>query len=180
MDILKELSPEQIKALTPECLQVILKQDNKTEDIANLKYYFASLEYESNGTFRSSNNKSKIAEIQKLLLKYTNNTFYLTFRFLNDKYNDTDWKIYTEEEIKIIIPTGVELHKICFFKDNFPLQQSDSYSSYGKHYEWFMHYPHHRKDEKNEVNYIAQLINYHNNLKIVHPCLLKCAEHFCS
>lgn len=190
MDILKDLSPEQIKALTPECLQIILQHDKIAEDIATLKHNFSALKYKNNGDFDAYYDELNVREIKRLLLKHNNKTFYLTYLAQgnecanNRSHSAKNWQLHTEEEIKmilssetqmrniwfkeekeIIIPTNIELEKICFSKDNFPLKI-------------FISYLHCEKNPSYELSNIEQLVNYHDNLKIIHPVLLRAACHF--
>lgn len=174
MDILKDLSPEQIKALSPECLQILLNQDKRTNGIADLKHCFLSIKCDSDGGPKIDN--SNITRIQQLLLKNINQTFYLTYVPRAGGYSGnspTDWNIHTEDEIKTMILTGVELENICIYKGNFPLEE--------KYYnDYVVPRLYHEKDKSNEIKSIQQLIHYHDNLKIVHAHLLRCAQHFYS
>lgn len=204
MNALKNLSPEQISALSPECLKMLLQSNDMDQDIAKLKYCFSSLEY-------NKYDESKFSELRQILLKYPKTNFYLTYDFIDGDYtiktlygirisNDypkydnrnTNWKLHTEEEMKSLVPTGVDLNKICVYlnkisesRDHTDILTSTNgliiypqivagplnYVDYGL-------YETYKKPSGGKISYIEQLAHFHDNLKFVHPTLFKCAVHF--
>ena len=157
MDKLQALSPEQIKALSPECLQVILNSDTKSTDIVKLKYYFTI----SNGKCDANLIKS----IQDILFTYSTIKFYITykekqtFKFFNECES---FELHTEEDITNILPTGIDIHKICFSKDSKPFYGAVTYPEVNK----------------TGIFNTIDLVNFHDNLYVVHPHLLAMAKYF--
>ena len=49
MDILKSFSPEQLKALSPECLKIILGNDTLSNDIVEIRHLLNGIVYDSSG-----------------------------------------------------------------------------------------------------------------------------------
>jgi hypothetical protein len=180
MEILKVLSPDQISALTPECLQVLLNNNNNNNefdnDLVEMKYFFShpkmdkdkyeniiSCEYDNNG----------LISIKKLILKNHKINFYLlpSLPIPNKHLNKTflvneifgiygknicdkmygPMTLYTENELKNILPTGVDVDKVCYSQTIKPC---------------------------NFLNYKIFYDLEYNNLKFLHPILLECAKHF--
>jgi hypothetical protein len=177
MNILQTLTPEQIKALTPECLQLLCSQNDKLDDIAKMKYYFKQLKYE-NGYPRYKENEA--AELRKLLLKYHKDNFYITYEESFDAWNklcNLNYELHTEEEIKEKLPTGADLQKLCFSGNDYKSYQGRDISQRRIK---FIEHPcgYNQEIEKGEIKYISQLTHCHNNINIVHPKLLQAARYF--
>ncbi len=122
MDLLKLFTPEQLKALSPECLQILLKSDNNLDNVVEMKHYFDTLTYTLNNSYMDANcDRNGMLNIRKILLKCGKQMFYLTYEL--DKNNQsyaTKWKLYTKDEILNILPTGIDLDQVCFSKGNKP------------------------------------------------------------
>jgi hypothetical protein len=96
-----------------------------------------------------------IVDIHIFLSKYNDTKFYLTFD-IDDKGRIYHWKIHTEKDIYKLLPTGIELHKITFYKDIRPLQTLINYKNFNT----------------TSQQTIEGLTFYHDNLYYVHPQLV--------
>lgn len=181
-EILKALSPEQLKALTPECMRIIMGNDMLENDVVEIRHFLNGIKYEPYRGSYGLNDKfgnrefniNGLHNFSKILLKHNKKNLYLTYDICNEnecKYisNDClpfDYKIYTEDEIKKIVPTGCDLEKICFSKGNknFP----------------FVKYPRNYVKPQNGITEIEHLAFYHDNIHFVHPILMAHAHHFLS
>jgi hypothetical protein len=182
MNLIKQLTPEQIQALTPECLQLLCSQNTKSDDIAKMKYYFKQLKY-NNGYPRYIENEA--ASLRKLLLKYPHDNFYITYEESFDSWKkicNSNYELHTVEEIKEKLPTGVDIQKLCFSGEDHKRYQNswfckdNSTKKEIKFIECPLGYDKEIKDGK--IEYIAQLTHCHNNIHIVHPKLLQAARYF--
>ena len=174
MEKLQKLNPEQIAALSPECLKIILGSDTKNEDIKKMKQFFDAIPYVyGKGLwFRGMRpDKNKLQKICNLFLKYHNDIFYLVpHKYENDIWgkdsNDIyKYTLYTEHEAKELLPTGCELNKIShrgLLPKNFESIAVISYIQEG------------------ELDRIENLVSYCKNIYFIHPILLQFADHFYS
>lgn len=128
MDPLISLSPDQLNALSPESLQTILSQE-KHNDIFEMKYIVE----------HNYHKQKKEEHFKKLLLKYKDQKFYLMSnlpaiykkgrKYSLGKgyhtfytYKATSWRLYTEEELQILLPFNVDIKKICYSKGGTPFE----------------------------------------------------------
>jgi hypothetical protein len=114
MESLHKMTPEQLKALSPECLLLLINSDDDINaDIIILKNYFSSLKYYGGNQALYDKKKALIAK--EILSKHSDKQFYLTCDY-EKQYCDlnaiTNWKLHTEDEIKLLIPTGLDIDKI--------------------------------------------------------------------
>lgn len=173
MYTIQSLTPDQIKALTPNCLKVLLAQD---EDIAKLKYYFDTLKYMSHPKISTvlspaQYDESAAQPMREILLKYPTTNFYLTHDYLPNHdinqgftsvYIPLNWKLHTQEELIATIP---DIDKLCFGKGSKPIAN--------------IPYPNHYLYKNGDpITHIEQLSWFHSNLKFIHPILLDCYTHF--
>lgn len=189
MSLLQSLSPEQIEALKmvlsqnnksediidmKYALKIVLSQNNKLEDIVNMKYYFKQLKY-YNGDAKY--NEKEAEQFRKLLLKYPEEQFYITFEFTTELGDSKkNYNIHLADEMQKLLPTGVNLNEICY--------SGHEYESY-KYFKddrkiKFVDCPHQYKTdiENGEIRYILQLTHCHSNLHIVHPKIIEAAKFF--
>lgn len=135
--------------------------------------------------------KDHLQKIRKILLKYHKINFYLTYDLNNNKNMfsnsfNSNWKIHTEDEIKNNIPTGVDIEKICLSNEIILLLCENSNNKSlekiinekplsSADYGCLLVY---EKPVDGTIEYIEQLVHFHNNLKFIHPTLFKCAVYF--
>jgi hypothetical protein len=160
MEVLKDLTPEQIHALSPECLQILL--NNMNGDIAELKYICENVKYSSQWNSLLWEN-SELNRVGEILLKNKEINFY--FLYLGEKGEPKLWKVYTEDEIKKIVPNNVNLNKICFSQGKRPL----TCINYPNHYSGSNHI--------NNSCHIEGRAHLYDNLFFVHSTLLDVARH---
>ena len=181
MNPLQNLTPDQIKALTPECLQILLgySRNDKLEDIAKMKSYFTQLEYNHYDAYYR---EEDARELRKLLLKYSKDNFYLTYEEIGygvPYLRSMNYELHTEEEINKIIPTGSDLKKLCFSGCEYKNYGTSNVEKYKERKIKFVHCPRGYDSEPTLFSHsIAQLTHYHNNLHIVHPKLIEAAKYF--
>jgi hypothetical protein len=188
MNVLQHLTSQQIQAFTPECLKVlleqntrlndivVLEQNTRLDDIVLLKYYFTQLKYDGryNNAYTAKYNEHDASKMRQILLKYSSENFYLTCVEVYNpthSYNYTyhqmyNYKLHTFDEIKTILPTGVDINKVCFSGIKNTLACIKWPEGYDK------------QVEGSGISYIPQLLHYHDNLHIVHPTLLEMAKYF--
>lgn len=173
-EILKALSPEQLKALTPECMRIIMGNDMLENDVVEIRHFLNGIKY-VNGQSYVYGDKTGLDNFSKILLRHHRVKFYLTYEIENDYYGcvvgerlkyPLNYKIYTEDEIKKIVPTGCDLDKICFSKGDTLFKT--------------VNYPHNYKKPESGMSYIEHLAFYHDNIHFVHPILMAHAHHFLS
>lgn len=180
-EILKALSPEQLKALTPECMRIIMGNDMLENDVVEIRHFLNGIKYETLYNHNSYGKNDKFGEhtfdlkgldnFSKILLRHNRVNFYISYDIHeeeNCRYDSKplNYKVYTEDEIKKIIPTGVDLDKICFSKGNKSLKT--------------ICYPDYYKKPTSKIEKIEHLAFYHNNIHFVHPILMAHAHHFLS
>ena len=176
MDILKNLTPDQISALSPESLKIILGNNSFDDDVAKMKYYFKTLQYDDGfGAGGAKYNEKDAMIMRELLLKYSKYNFYLIFELYGD--NIRNWDLHTEDEINKIIPTGIDLEKICISNKGSPRCMYNIGSKIFNNYYVESSYTMNAM-QKNGARRIEDLLYFHNNLKIVHPVLIELAKHF--
>jgi hypothetical protein len=166
MESLHKMTPEQLKALSPECLQLLINSDNMNNDIAKLKYYFTSLTYTTGNIKTAKYNESEARIAREILIKYSNQQFYLTFEYKNisvDVGSIFNWKLHTNDEIKLLIPTGANINKI--------ICSNESNKTGVICREGF-------DDKVTHVRHIPDLPFFHSNLYIINPKLLNVAYYF--
>jgi hypothetical protein len=173
MDQLKLLTPEQIKALSIEQLQVIM--NNKAKDkIPELKSLISQLNY----GFRPDNNihsqkeldecrkyndnakktnEELVPKILKILHKHNDEEFYIIYK------NLSDLKCFTKEEISNIIPEEII--------NEFIIDSNNSYENY----KFF-----NKKDflKKHYTITNIDFIRKSNNLHVISIDLLEIYAHF--
>lgn len=177
---LETLSPEQIKALSPECMRVLLSQsENKINDISKMKLFFKQQKQEE---WDSGNyNKKEGAEIQRILLKYPKDQFYITYNY-NGEYQ-TNYNLYTFEEMQELLPTGVDIEKVSYSGDDYKDYQNPKCNiRFNDRKIQIVNSPfgYSRDIENGDIQYIAQLTHCHGNINIVHPALMLVAKYFFS
>lgn len=177
MEVLKELTPEQISALSPECLQLILSTSTRDKDILKLKERFSKVTLSLGGSYDSTmsntmncvsrdiikkmSSDKNINKIKTLLSKYDKEHFYVTY---GENYNNVTPQLHTLDEINKILPTGINLEKLCF--DSGPIVK--------------LIYPvgfNMIPTNAGEIAYVAQLPFLHPNLHFVHPQVYNVACH---
>lgn len=180
MNLLKSFTPEQLNALSPECLKILLDIDKNNfkndleKDTIELKCIVTRVIYDNNYPFdkRAKWEKNNLNIIEKILLKHHEINFYLIYEIHDEKYyNPTNWKLHTEEEIQQILPTGVDINKISFSNGDQPCK--------------FVTYPaYYKKTDSNPSSAYLNSIEYisytSSNLKLIHPLLLKMATYLVS
>lgn len=182
-DILKALSPEQLKALTPECMRIIMGNDMLENDVVEIRHFLNGIKY-VNGQSYVYGDKTGLENFSKILLRHHRVKFYLTYEYsvtsipyflemkksyvpyLDDETKPLNYKIYTEDEIKKIVPTGCDLDKICFSKGDKLFKT--------------VKYPYGYEKPKDKIENIEHLAFYHDNIHFVHPILMAHAHHFLS
>jgi len=71
MELLHKLSPEQLKALSPECLQLLINSNNMNDDVSKLKCYFDTLAYSKIcSDITASYNETNARIAPEILFKY--------------------------------------------------------------------------------------------------------------
>lgn len=182
MNPLQNLSHEQIKALSPECFKILLSysQNDKSDDIAKMKYYFKQLKYDNNV---AKYVESEAAELRRLLLKYHKENFYLTYEIFSViEYGaviiyNINYELHTIDDINEILPTGVDLKKLCFSGQDYKSYDDKKREKNRKYIECPIGYGT-NKFAQNIIYRIPELLYFHNNLNIVHPKLLEAAKYF--
>jgi|SRR5579862_297742 len=165
MEALQKLTPEQIQSLMPESLLLILNNHEKMKDIEKLKWYFQT---SNNNSCYGHNGYSafEIKEMRRILEKYNQEKFYITFEFKGKIRHN--FQIYTIDEIVKLLPTGLDLAKVCFTVTNRPVN--------------FVDYPPPPQDlnmaAKDPKLAIEWWSLFHPNLYYVHPILLTAANYF--
>lgn len=179
MDILQKMTPEQISALTPECLKILMQQDSKHVDIERMRNFFNSITYDS--CFRKlegGKNTSLSDDVEKILQKYSEDNFYIHVYFPENDYNSLPktlrFKLFTEQEAILLLPTGCELNKITFNGTNFPPDL-----------EKYIYNPYRNRVpsyglEPFVTEKIYNLCFKYDNACFIHPDMLLFAKHFYS
>lgn len=132
------------------------------------------------------------SEIESILLRHPNKIFYVVYEHAklqiytpittifrdgqkptntnrnDDIYDIVNARIYSENSIHNVIPSGIDLNKVCFSGGDKPCN--------------YIKYPHYYGDEMVQQNKniycIQQLASEHKNLHFVHPKLLKYGKMF--
>lgn len=180
MNILQKMTPEQISALTPECLKILIQQDSKHLDIEKMRNFFNKLGYECIRSFSysiiSDKKTSFIDDVDEILQKYPTDKFYLyihlTKNWCNILSETFAFKLFTESEAILLLPTGCELNKITFNSTNFPLDLKDYIYNPCEKYEQEGYYSITQK--------IYNLCFRYDNIYFIHPGMLAFAKHFYS
>lgn len=194
-EILQSLNPEQLYALSPECLKVILKNGsiptikelNKLtsrqinaltdenlipqqikeqlyeQDLPELKRWVKKDEPFMVYAYGEQTHGYRTTMIHNLLVKYDDIPFYLTYTNVNKSYDPVKYELHDENEIKQLLPTGVDLDQICFSNGEKPFDVGG--------------YPNDYVHDKS-YKLLGNLAFIHNNLNFVHPIMLNCAKHF--
>lgn len=156
MEMLKLLTPEQIKSLSPDQLRAIM--DYKPNRLPELKSLFAMITINSNRYINEETiNKQKIIQ---LLNECSNIQFYLIFSIIQAPY-PTNYmcisNIYTQDELFEYVNDIDDLSKLLM--DSYPLKTNafDSDSNY---------------------KVLQTLASKVQNLHIINPELFKLYAHF--
>ncbi len=141
------------------------KQQIYTEDMSDLKQCISEQKMDLNVSNKNQH-KKELLVISKILKKYDDKIFYLTYetQYLTDKKIVTDnWKIYTEIEFKNKFPKTFDPNKLCYSNGKEPFDNLEYPTNY----------------KKSTVCYnVEQLAFKHDNLRYVHPELLKVCKYF--
>jgi hypothetical protein len=151
--------------------------DIKAKDIRRIKKYFWNLEYK-NGIKR---NDMKITQLREALYKYSNDNFYITYCWGPNSCFIFD--VLTQQEVNLILPTGIDAEKICYSKipdiselsqemniPRFFIKMVDPNAS-GGCITMSGGY------NKNTFT-LPSLLEGHPNIHVIHPLLLKTAKYF--
>lgn len=172
-----------------------IKLHAKSDDIAEMKYYFAQLTYNLTRRNCADYTEEDAKYLRKFLIKYKDDNFYLTYdentsvdKNFRVTFVGMNYKLHTYDEIMKIIPTGVDLNKICFSGDNFEFYQCEDIGKFWKCTNKIKNarpikfiecpYGYNVKSENGIINYVEQLTQYHENLHIIHPKLIEAAKYF--
>ena len=198
MDELLKFTPEQLAVLSPDQIKIILECTKNVksvvslsfnDDIKNMKLFFSNLIYEvGDCCHKCVYKKSEYDKLNDLLLKNKSSTFYLTYQFElyispgtyisalikfpdKIKYTYIDWQLCTEDEIKNILPTGIDLEKIIVA----PMLLNDGLDFTKNKIDFFPIIR--EKSERGELLEIQEFSLVHKNLKYVHPLILAYAQY---
>ncbi len=161
------ITPKNVSFVLPEKIPDKTKQQIRHEDISNLKKLVLKQERHLNNS-KNTERKSDLSIMRKILDKYGNETFYLTYKTenLENKKVSYNWKLYTETEFrtKFEIHKDFDLSKICYSNGEklinnikYPLNYKSSAICYD----------------------IEHLAFRYKNLQYVHPKLFKYANILC-
>lgn len=163
MELLKILTPEQLKSLSAEQLLAIMNV--KRNRVPELKSLFLSLKYDKHGIIdcthdTDKSNDNNVTKILEILHEYNTENFYLICKQSGGYgYYASNYKLFTENELTELVPENI-INKLKIENVN-KLEFHSNASSVGMY---------------DEIN--NRIIKKTNNLYILSPHLLRAYGYF--
>lgn len=201
MAYLQHLSLEQIAALSPDCLKILLDSYTKENDISKLKSNFNKV---MNGTkygyvMQKGTNYDitrKLQNINELLMKYRADKFYLLrcdtdqcdeaidmhlfqeklIQCFSNSNKPRNYRLLTQAEINKLFPIGCDLHKIIhrMLPEEVRVPISSGRGLRIQNGQIVRHVT------QTARNIVTDIVRANQNVYFVHPVLLLCASHLFS